>query len=385
MAQGSTVWLIALECPLNTNSSNSDCSVLIQINENDLVLIINHTMEWGLRTRMDCGSLNLVSPGSQLQRRCDTKAQKILEKLLDTKLENHILQLGVLGDVHDSFVSLFRTRLPLMVSDKSECLYFSNSNLSFQINCTDHPSLRGMLLWLRDERPIIRCTSFIPNWGSENIPQCLVFDAVTVDWILPEVGHTHNTDGHVKHRNSSGSIYRIGDRLLVVGSQIIEPAFTALFEMHFLTSSAVPHLVNTENNLTNLIKSNRRKSSSDLSTSPRTPGPSQDGISIGGDWTPIRPRSSTTSDSRVGKSSVITMDDECEEIKKSNKALINRLMLLSLRNRGIHTAHPEYATILKQLYATCVFSLRQELTKRVLGQEEILSLLHSNMNFLNIR
>jgi hypothetical protein len=73
------------------------------------------------------------------------------------------------------------------------------------------------------------------------------------------------------------------------------------------------------------------------------------------------------------------------DIKVINKGTLKKLMLLSLRHVGVDKHHREFASIWKHLYCGCLFALRKDLSSVRIGQQEMLVVIRSNMNFLNIK
>ncbi len=65
--------------------------------------------------------------------------------------------------------------------------------------------------------------------------------------------------------------------------------------------------------------------------------------------------------------------------------MLKKLMLLSLRHVGIDKSHLEFPLIWKHLYCGCLFALRSELALFPIEQQHMLSIIRSNMNFLNVK
>lgn len=73
-----------------------------------------------------------------------------------------------------------------------------------------------------------------------------------------------------------------------------------------------------------------------------------------------------------------------EALREENKTNLKKLLLLSLRHVGVDKNHPEFMSIWKHLYCGCLFALRRDLAHDRISQSTMLSVIKTNMNFLNV-
>ena len=143
---------------------------------------------------------------------------------------------------------------------------------------------------------------------------------------------------------------------------LIEPAFTGLFLKY------VARRPETQSSL-----ASRRISDSQALPAAKRISDSQASLADAsislGNWTPSQePTASPATD-----------------IKGANKGTLKKLMLLSLRHVGVDKHHREFASIWKHLYCGCLFALRKDLGMVGISQKEMLTVIRSNMNLLNIK
>ena len=160
---------------------------------------------------------------------------------------------------------------------------------------------------------------------------------------------------------------------------LIEPAFTRLF----LKFEAKP-IVNSSQTKLYTPRTIRRKS---LMGSFKNRLAPLDNPSVSlSQWTPSQgDASQLLNEGPTAMSSSLPDPTTMACTKTANKLAMKKLMLLSLRNVGVDKHHVEFGSIWKHLYCACLFAFRKELGCRKIEQADMLSVIRSNMNFLNIK
>lgn len=149
----------------------------------------------------------------------------------------------------------------------------------------------------------------------------------------------------------------------MVELSLIEPAFDALFLSMFVKKDCSQSVI---------ISASQASAGSTARIFPESQCLLQDTSISLQNWTP----------SQESRSQPTTSHDTT---KAENKTMLKKLMLLSLRHVGVDKHHHEFPSIWKHLYCGSLFALRRELGTQRVSQGDMLSIIRSNMNFLNIK
>lgn len=239
-------------------------------------------------------------------------------------------------------------------------------DLSLDYEIEDHPNLRHLFSWLSD--PLLRIEptdlSLISNFPPcIQSPLALKMPRQNLDCeptIFKLIGSSQLRElyAYSPRNQLETDLHR---RFI-----IIEPAFSKLFCDHYVKTPS-----ETSFSSQNTISATPRPSQTDRMIPASQLSQYDSSISLN-NWTPSQENGSQS-----------VSGQEC--IKMENKNMLKKLLLLSLRHVGVDKHHSEFASIWKHLYCGCLFAFRKELGIAKIRQSEMLSVIRSNMNFLNIK
>lgn len=232
------------------------------------------------------------------------------------------------------------------------------------IDSATHPSLVPLLRWVREDRPQVEVLGRV---SATSVPRCFAYAALRVEGLA--------------------GVARVGGRLLAVDSVLIEPAFTAVFEKHYIVklgggSKAKP--ASLVQPCAGQASPARRTVAAHASPLPasriRRAWPPEDAYS------PAVPslNLSQISASSQQPSSRADAPEPPESVLETNRRAIRHHVLLALRSRGIDARTPDFGAYVEQLTSGCKFTFRKRIAAEVLGAGELAADISSNMNHLKI-